>query len=448
MAGPSDALLQALAQAEAQPDRWARAVNTGAQAGQNILGGLVQGMNIRQQIQSFPLKIAQQKAAIFDNYTKLAQAVGPDRAAQLMGPTMQQAGISLPSGNGTNPTGQNVNPDASSNAPTSTPTSDNGGSPYSPAQLTTMGEYGKNVLGAQRTAQEMALANQPRNPQAYKSAIMQTGLISPEAFDAWAQSNTDQNGMIPSQNAEFLEKSLGLKAQGNRAEFYKTQVGRNQLELLPSQSGPNTAQGAAYQVKVAARQGKSLIANATTPQSLALASVDLSRAVQRAAPVSETIGAGSYGSSLPTIWGQLTQKITADPNSPDVPLLRKQLYNTFNELDQAATPWISNHLDNMEANGTNSSFGNAWGQTREREMGSNIPDVPFNPGPSLGAPGSTVSSSGSNLSGSGANPNVSTGLPTQPNPDDQAALQWSLQNPSDPRAAAVQGKLRAKGVIQ
>lgn len=385
----NDALFQALAQARANPSRWYRDLKAGTGAANDIVGGYMQGLNLKRQMQSYPLEVAKQKATLFDNYSKLASEVGPDRASEMMGPTMHQAGISLPS------------------APIPSGNSSNGGSPYSSDQLTTMGPYGKNVLEAQKTAQSIALANQPRDPQAYKSAIMQTGLISPQMFDAWASANMDKNGKIPSQNADYLEKSLGLKAQGNRAEFYKTQVGRNQLELLPSQQGPNTAPGAAYQVKVAARQGKSLIANATSPQNLQLASVDLSRAIQRAAPTSETIGAGNYGNSLTTLWGQLTQKITSDPTSPDVPLLRKQLYDTFDELDKAATPWIGNHLSNMEANGTNSSFGNSWGDTKKREMGINIQDVPFNANPSVG---------------SAQNPNVSNGLPVQPDKNDPAGL--------------------------
>jgi len=397
----SDRLFEMLAAARAQPDRWSRDVSAGTDAGSNILNGYLQGLAIKRQMQSYPLQIAQQKAQLFDNYSKLSDAVGPDRANQLMGPVLQQAGISMPSGPssspsgpGVNPAGNNVNPDMGSSTP-------------NPSSLIGQGSYGTKTLGNIKTAQEISLANQPRDPNAVRASIMQSGAMSPQDFDVWAQANMDQNGKIPSQALDSLQKNLDLKAQGNRADFYHTQIGRNQLELLPSQQGPNTAAGAAYQVKVAARQGKSLIANATSPQNLNLASNDLARAVQRATPTSETIGASNYGNSLSTIWGQLSQKITSDPNSPDVPLLRKQLYDTFNELDQAATPWINNHLANMEANGTNSSFGNSWGATKQREMGLNIPDVPFNASPS---------------SGSAQNPNVNNGLPTQPNPKDPAGL--------------------------
>lgn len=389
----NDALFLALSQAKSQPSKALRAVQSGGQAAQDVLGGYMQGLGVRRQMAEYPLLIAQKKAAIFDNYSKLADAVGPDRASQIMGPTLQQAGINI---------NEASNPD---NFPSIGNGATSSGSPSS-QQLSTMGNYGKKVLEGRKTAQEIDIAG-PKDPQAYKASIMQSGLMSPQAFDDWAKGNMDQNGQIPSKNADYLEKSLGLKAAGNRGEFYHTQVGRNQLELLPSLQPPNSAPGAAYQVKLAARQGKSLIANATSPQNLQLASNDLARAIQRATPTSETIGASNYGNSLATIWGQLSQKITSDPNSPDVPLLRKQLYDTFNELDKAATPWIGNHLQNMEDNGTNSSYGKNWPAVKNRELGLNIPDVPFNAAPSTG---------------SAQNPNISNGIPTQPNPKDPAGL--------------------------
>lgn len=51
----SDALFQALAQAKAQPDRWARDVNEGANSGQKILGGYLQGKEIKQQLDQYRL---------------------------------------------------------------------------------------------------------------------------------------------------------------------------------------------------------------------------------------------------------------------------------------------------------------------------------------------------------------------------------------------------------
>ena len=136
--------------------------------------------------------------------------------------------------------------------------------------------------------------------------------------------------------------------------------------------GPSTAPGAAYQVKLASRQGKSLIAKSTSPQSLSLAGADLARAVQRSAPYSTTIGESDYGNTLLTTWGRLRQKLTSDPSSPDVPKLRKQLYDTFDELDKASTPWIQNHLASYEEH-----MGPISADERARQLGTNIPDIPF-----------------------------------------------------------------------
>lgn len=51
----SDRLFEMLAQAKAQPDRWARAVNAGADAGNNIIGGILQGKQIGQQLEQYKL---------------------------------------------------------------------------------------------------------------------------------------------------------------------------------------------------------------------------------------------------------------------------------------------------------------------------------------------------------------------------------------------------------
>lgn len=51
----SDRLFEMLAQARAQPDRWARSVNAGAQAGQDILGGYLKGKEVKQQIDQYRL---------------------------------------------------------------------------------------------------------------------------------------------------------------------------------------------------------------------------------------------------------------------------------------------------------------------------------------------------------------------------------------------------------
>lgn len=141
---------------------------------------------------------------------------------------------------------------------------------------------------------------------------------------------------------------------------------------LPWNQSPTTSSGAGFGVKMAARMGKTLIARATSPQKLALASVDLARAVQRGAPMMDTIGQSSYAESLSTRIGKLTQTINSDPSSPDVPKLRKELFDTFDELDKAATPFVQNQLDTMNESGYKITP-----NVRSRAMGTNLPEIKF-----------------------------------------------------------------------
>lgn len=326
--GPGDDLFMALAQAKAQPSKALRATEAAGEAGKDIIGGYLQGRALR---------ASQQEAALkpFEIWSKIADSAGPDVANNIF----KQRGIPIPN--------------MTSGQPTSS----------EPSALINQGKRGTQLLTNMKSAQDL------QNNAPYSAAEVKGMLASnPQAADALIQAYP--NGQIPSR---VVQNAIsGLSA--NRLSGL---IGTRQFQLLPSQSGPNTAAGAAYQVKVAARQGKSLIAKATTPQGLSLASADLARAVQRAAPMAETIGASNYASSLPTLFGQLSQRLTADPNSPDVPKLRKNLYDQFNELEKASTPWIANHLQNMEDSGTSSTFGNNWNSVKQRELGMNIPDIPF-----------------------------------------------------------------------
>lgn len=343
---PFDPLFEMLAQAKSLPSHAYRDTQAALDIPGQAVGGLEAGLNARNAIMSArnapAIVAAQRQSALLDNYAKLSDSIGPDRAIQLMGPSLQSMGIDV---------------SKLSSSGTST------GSQPSPQELEGMGKYGQNQLTARKTALDLE-NNAPYSAQEVR------GMMSSNPQAAEALIRAYPNGNIPSRTVQNA-------IQGLSANRLQGMIATRQFQLLPSQSGPNTAAGAAYQVKVAARQGKSLIAKATTPQALALASVDLSRAVQRAAPVSETIGAGNYAQSLPTLYGQFQQKLTSDPNGPDVPKMRKALYDQFNELDKASTPWITNHLSNMEDSGTSSTFGGNWKAVRNREMGDNIPDIPF-----------------------------------------------------------------------
>lgn len=144
------------------------------------------------------------------------------------------------------------------------------------------------------------------------------------------------------------------------------------LQDLPSNQPSTSAGGAAYQVKVASRQLKALIAKATTPQAIGLAGSDIARMVQRSAPLAQTLGEADFGNNFTTKWNLLTQKITADPTSKDVPKIRRELYNMADELDKSASPFIANQLDDMEEHEFAVSAA-----TRKRQMGETLPDIPF-----------------------------------------------------------------------
>ena len=145
---------------------------------------------------------------------------------------------------------------------------------------------------------------------------------------------------------------------------------------LPSRSNPNTAAGAAYQVKVASRQGKAIIGKPGSPQQIALAASDLARAVQRSAPQLETLQGASFSNNVVTRVNQLTQQITANPSGTDVPKIRKQIYDLLDDLDKTAQPWIDNQVKNVEGIWGESLPPN-WNAIKSRELGNNIPDVKF-----------------------------------------------------------------------
>lgn len=77
MAGPGDALFMALAQAKAQPDRWARDVNAGAKAGTDILGGYMQGKGLGQELDKYKL-LNTPLGQIFPNPRDIPGGLTPD----------------------------------------------------------------------------------------------------------------------------------------------------------------------------------------------------------------------------------------------------------------------------------------------------------------------------------------------------------------------------------
>jgi hypothetical protein len=144
------------------------------------------------------------------------------------------------------------------------------------------------------------------------------------------------------------------------------------LQDLPSNQGPTTAGGAAYQVKVAARQGMNLIAKAGSPQRTALATGDLARAILRNAPTDEAMRNANFSDTVIQKMSALKQKITADPTVVSNPQIRQEMYNIFQEMDKSATPFIQNQLDDMADAGFP-----VTDATRKRQMGETLPVIPF-----------------------------------------------------------------------
>jgi hypothetical protein len=146
---------------------------------------------------------------------------------------------------------------------------------------------------------------------------------------------------------------------------------------LPSRSSPTTAAGAAYQVKVAARQGKSLIAKPGSAQRLGMSQGDLARAVLRNAPTDEAMRSANFSDNIIARVNRAKQQLTSDPDGAmNNPKVRKSIYDMFDELDKSAEPWISNQLKDEEDIWSETLPKN-WADIKKREMGENIADIPF-----------------------------------------------------------------------
>ena len=145
---------------------------------------------------------------------------------------------------------------------------------------------------------------------------------------------------------------------------------------LPSNRPQTSVPGAAAAIQLASRQGKALIAKPGTPQQLALASSDLARAVQRSAPQMATLKDATFANSIQTRLSSLSQRITADPTSADVPKLRKQMYDILDELEKSSRPYVERQLNHIESL-YKDKLPSDWKQRRVEELGEDIPDIEF-----------------------------------------------------------------------
>lgn len=179
-------------------------------------------------------------------------------------------------------------------------------------------------------------------------------------------------GVIPRTAVAANTTASGVHGKN---EFFGTRGSQINLQQLPSEMGPSTGAGAAFGVKIAARQGKSLVANPGSAQKIGLASGDIARAVLRAAPQLDALRGADFSQNLATRLSSIGQKITGNPNGPDVPKLRKEMYDILDELDKSATPFIQNHLKNYEE-----MMSPLPDTVKRRESGEDLPNIPFNDG--------------------------------------------------------------------
>lgn len=355
----SDALFLALSQALSQPSKSFRAVQAGGQAGQDILGGYMQGNQIRASRTEAKLKP-------YEIYTNIADKIGPDRANAIF----KQIGMPVPQVAG-----------ESSSVGIDTP----------PEQLLGQGIYGQRMLQGRNMLDEMKKRDlEAQNNAPYTSEIVRAVLKdNPNLAEGLISAHKGQP--IPYREVQNAISTIRPNMMGG---YFGAKAGALQLGQLPSQMGPQTAAGAAYQVQLAAHQGKALIASPGAYQRLGMTQGDAARALLRNSPTDEAMRNANFSDTAIGRFNKLKAALSSDPTQIDQPLMRKGLYDALDEMEKSSKPYIANHLANMEANGSNSTFGDNWGATKQREMGLNVSDVPFDMG-----------------TGSVQNPNISTGVP-------------------------------------
>lgn len=184
---------------------------------------------------------------------------------------------------------------------------------------------------------------------------------------------------INEQTGEYREAPIAAKPAGGLGSGMAT-VRQNQYTLqdLPSNQPANTAGGAAYQVLVGSQQGMNLIARPGSVQRTGLAQGDLARTILRNSPTDEALRNANFSDNLITRWGQMKQRLTADPQALANPQIRKEMYDIFSEMRTSAKPFIQNQLDDM-----NDAGFPVTPNTRKRQLGETLPVIPFDAGTSV-----------------------------------------------------------------
>lgn len=148
---------------------------------------------------------------------------------------------------------------------------------------------------------------------------------------------------------------------------------QNVFSDLPSVKAGNAS--AAAMVQMSARQGKALVATPGAAQKIALGQIDLARTVQRSAPQLDAIRGAGFSDNIVTQLSSLQQKYTANPNGPDAPKIRKAMYDIFDDLDKTSSVYIKQGLDTLQ-----SIQGSLPPNVIQNELGSKLPDIPFQEG--------------------------------------------------------------------
>lgn len=356
----SDALFQMLAQAKAQPDRWARDLNAGVGALKDTAGGYMQGLQMRAERNEAALKP-------YEIWSKINDSAGPDVANSIF----KQRGIPIP--------------DVSGGA---------SGVPRTPDQLATLGgTWANKQLTNQNTLGEMKKRdldienNQPFSPDV-------ANFIGKGDMEGLTKYHADKGETVPYRE---VQQTIAAKRPQFMAGMVNLRGSQAVLGALPSHQPPGSPAGAASGVQLAARQGRALIANpSTSPQQIALASGDLARAVLRAAPQLDAMRGADYSNTLSGRLNDISQRLTSGKIDPkDLPEVRRQMYTDFQDLENSSRPLIARELAHTERTlGPQGFLPPDWEDMKKDELGLNLPDIPFNPG------------------GSSQNPNISTGVPT------------------------------------
>jgi hypothetical protein len=173
-------------------------------------------------------------------------------------------------------------------------------------------------------------------------------------------------------NHQVVEGPIEAKSTGFGSTMGPIRQRQYTMQDLPSNQPPTTSGGAAYQVKLGARQGKALIGKPGSPQRTGAARADLVRAITRVAPTDEGLKNVNFSSNIAQRWSELKQQLTVDPSAVDNPKIRKEMYDIFDDMEKSSEPFIKNQLDEMEDQGFNITP-----MTRKRQLGENIPNIPF-----------------------------------------------------------------------